>query len=127
MTSTSLMITTINLLKPFFVKTGDKIAEKIGEDLWVFIKRKLSTNNEHKLFKQEPSFSDFESELKHTLVSKIDADHNFKEELELKIIYFQKSLLKSEDICNYGRVTNQVIIQINSGEINFSYGSSTDQ
>ena len=87
----TLITTALTLATPYLIKTGEKFAEGIGEDIWKWIKKPFTKEEEKTII------SDFQMErdsdkLKAALLEKVNEDNNFKEELENAINKAQKDL-----------------------------------
>lgn len=118
----TLLTTTIALISPFIYKTGEKIAEEIGGDIWEWLKnhcrgkKEMSENNV--IFKEKINIE----EVKQFLLEKINCDNEFKKNLE-EIINQKQKILDSQfeqNIHNNGNIEKQFNLTNNSGTINFS-------
>jgi hypothetical protein len=110
----------ISLATPFLVKTGEKIAEGIGKDIWNLLKKPFSKKEQEKLEAdiQENSEKD---KIIEVLIAKINSDQQYKAELENAVIEAQKSLTayNQQKIINNGNIGKQVNVQNVTGNITF--------
>lgn len=114
----TIITTAMEILTPFFMKTGEKFGENIGESLWTWIKRAFAKNEDKQ---QLPKLSDldFQEKLKALLVEKINLDKKFKKELQHEVENAQKDIKANyqQNIENKGDIEKQIIIQENNGNI----------
>lgn len=114
----TLITTAIALATPYLLKTGESIAEGIGEDIWKLIKKPFTKDKEDQLSidinKQEDK-----DKLVTLLLEEIGKDNNFKQELESAVEKGQKDLnaYYQQNINNNGEIGKQINIQHNSGNI----------
>ena len=114
----TIITTAMALLSPYFVKSGEKFAEGIGESLWTWIKTFFSKQgNESQL----PNLDDkhFHENLKQLFQDKINSDENFKNEFEFEIEKMQEKInaRNQQNRENIGNIEKQIIIQENHGNI----------
>jgi hypothetical protein len=116
----TLITTAIALATPYLLKTGESIAEGIGEDIWKLIKKPFTKNKEAE-FSIDINQQNEKDELVNLLLEEINRDTNFKIELETAVKKGQKELKAyfQQNINNIGNIEKQVNIQTNSGDINF--------
>jgi hypothetical protein len=115
----TLITTAIAMATPYLLKTGESIAEDIGEDIWRLIKKPFTKEEETQL-SIDISRQDEKDKLVNLLLDKIGEDNNFKNELELAVNKGQKELnAYQQNINNNGTIDKQINIQTNSGDINF--------
>jgi hypothetical protein len=116
----TLITTAIAMATPYLLKTGETIAEGIGEDLWKLIKKPFIKNNDSH-FSIDITHQDEKDKLINLLMEEIDKDDSFKEELERAVLKGKKELdsYNQQNINNNGNIDKQVNIQSNSGDINF--------
>jgi organic radical activating enzyme len=114
----TLVTTALSLATPFLIKTGEKIAENIGEDIWNLIKKPFSKK------KQEALESDLQkdSEKKkiiEAIVAKLNSDLQYKVDLENAVDKAQKELnaYYQQNINNNGNIAKQINIQNVTGNI----------
>lgn len=114
----TLLTTAITLVTPYLVKTGEKFAESVGEDIWNWIKKPFSKEEEKAVFSDLQTETGIEK-LKMVLLEKINADNNFKVELENAVVKAQKNLnaYYQQNIMNNGNIEKQINIQDNKGNI----------
>jgi hypothetical protein len=114
----ALITTAIALATPYLLKTGESIAEGIGEDIWKLIKKPFTKDKKDEISidinKQEDK-----DKLVTLLLEEIGKDNNFKQELETAVEKGQKDLnaYYQQNINNNGEIGKQINIQHNSGNI----------
>lgn len=111
----TLITTTMAVLTPYLVKSGEKVAEGMGASLWTWLKEKFSNN---KQLPTAPSESD-KSTIQLQLMYDITQNKEFALALEKKIQEIKEELYSqgSMNIENNGTVEKQVNITNNSGPI----------
>lgn len=111
----TLITTTMAVLTPYLVKSGEKIAEEMGASLWTWLKDKFSNN---KQLPTAPSESD-KSIIQLQLMSDIAQNKEFALALEKKIQEIKQVLYNqgTMNVVNNGTVEKQVNITNNSGSI----------
>ncbi len=112
----TLATTAVALATPYLIKSGEKIAEGIGESVWNWIKSAFSKNEKEVLPLLEVGE---EKELISTLLEKIKTDNDFKIGLE-KVVEKAQADLQShcqQIINNKGNIEKQVNFQVNNGTI----------
>lgn len=116
----TLITAAISLATPFLIKTGEKIAENIGEDIWNLLKKPFSNKNDSVLSIDIQKETEKEK-LIDSLLDKINSDNNFKIELERAVNKAQKDLNAhyQQNINNNGAIEKQINIQNLTGDINF--------
>jgi hypothetical protein len=116
----TLITTAITLATPYILKTGESVAESIGEDIWKLIKKPFTKNKEAE-FSIDINQQIEKDNLVKLLLEEIGKDNNFKQELETAVEKGQKNLnaYYQQNINNNGNIEKQVNIQTNSGDINF--------
>lgn len=115
----TLISTAIALATPYLLKTGESIAESIGEDIWKLIKKPFTKDKETQL-SIDISRQEEKDKLINLLLEEIGKDNNFKNELEAGVEKGQKGLKAyQQNINNNGNIDKQINIQTNSGDINF--------
>jgi predicted nucleotide-binding protein (sugar kinase/HSP70/actin superfamily) len=113
----TLITTAIALATPYLLKTGESIAEGIGEDIWKLIKKPFTKDNETS-FQIDVNQPEEKSKLENLLLEEINKDSNFKQELEKAVEKGQKELnAYQQNINNNGEIGKQINIQSNSGNI----------
>lgn len=118
----TLLTATIALISPFIYKTGEKIAEEAGEDIWEWLKKHCGGKKE--IFKDNIVSKETINieKVKQVLREKINRDNEFKKNLE-EIINQKQTTLNSQfqqNIHNNGNIEKQLNLTNNSGTINFS-------
>lgn len=111
----TLITTTMTVLTPYLVKSGEKIAEEMGASLWTWLKERFSNN---KQLPTAPSESD-KSIIQLQLMSDIAQNKEFALALEKKIQEIKQVLYNqgTMNVVNNGTVEKQVNITNNSGFI----------
>jgi hypothetical protein len=114
----TLITTAITLLTPYLVKTGEKIAESIGEDLWNLIKKPFTKKEEEEIL-STLNTSEGVEELKNKLLLKITADEEYKKDLQeaVKVAEQKMNSYNQQNINNNSPIEKQVNIQSNTGNI----------
>lgn len=114
----TLITTAIALATPYLLKTGESIAEGIGEDIWKLIKKPFTKDNETQLSIDISQQRD-KDKLANLLLDEITKDNIFKRELETAVEKGQKDLnaYYQQNINNNGNIEKQINIQHNSGNI----------
>ena len=114
----TLITTAIALATPYLLKTGEKIAEGIGEDIWKLIKKPF-TKDKGSDFSIDINNPHEKEKLFGLLKDKLDNDIEFKKELETAIEKGQKELevYYQQNISNNGQIEKQINIQSNTGNI----------
>lgn len=111
----ALATTALTLATPYLVKTGEKIAEKIGEEIWNFIKTPFGTNENT----TDMTLSENQESFKQELIDKLNTDSKFENELRSLIENAEKQLVSNTQqiINNNGNIEKQVNIGNVSGNI----------
>lgn len=114
----TLIKTAIALATPYLLKTGEKIAEGIGEDIWKLIKKPF-TKDKNTEFKIDINNQQDKERLLALLKEKLVDDAEFMKKLEIAVGNAQKKLndYYQQNINNNGQVEKQINIQNNSGNI----------
>ncbi len=108
----TLVTTAIAMVSPYLLKTGEAIAEKIGEDIWNIIKKPFAKELKVDIIKDK-------EQLNHLLLQKIDTDPAFREELQNAVAIAQNKLdaYYQQNVNNTGQIEKQINIQNNTGNI----------
>lgn len=115
----SLATTAFTLISPFLTKAGEKISEKIGEDLWQIIKKPF-VNEKDKNIISDLASSDNLDHLKAEIVKKLQNDPQYLSQVKIGVENAQKEMEKyTQQINNNSPIEKQVNIGNNSGSINF--------
>ena len=106
------------LASPFLLKSGEKVAEKVGEEVWDFIRKPFTSEKQSLLLANANSVEQQEI-FKQELIQKISEDAVLEKELRLLIQDSQKKLSNSfqQNITNNGTVEKQINIQNQTGNI----------
>jgi hypothetical protein len=114
----TLIATAIELASPYLLKTGEKIAEGIGEDIWKLIKKPF-TKDKNTEFEIDINSQQEKEKLFVLLNEKLVEDVEFKKELESAVEKAQKELnaYYQQNINNSGQIEKQINIQNNTGNI----------
>jgi uncharacterized protein YaaW (UPF0174 family) len=113
----TIITTALALASPYLAKTGEKVAEKIGEDVWNMIKKPFKKDEKKELFAEPPNETQLEK-IKQELLLKVQNNESYKNEL-LQTISEAKTNLNQQNINNQGKVEKQINIQTNTGDIKF--------
>jgi len=114
----TLITTALTLATPYLIKSGEKLAEGIGEDVWAWIKKPFTTDDEKEIISNFQIDEDSEK-LKAILLEKINQDIVFKQEFEKAVNIAQEASNEyyQQNIHNNGNIEKQINIQENSGNI----------
>ncbi|MDP4285425.1 MAG: hypothetical protein Q8891_13445 [Bacteroidota bacterium] len=114
----TLITTALTLATPYLIKTGEKFAESVGEDIWKWIKKPFTKKEEQTLIADFKLDRDSDK-LKVALLEKLRDDNNFKQEFETAVTKAQSDLnaFYQQSINNSGNVEKQINIQDNKGNI----------
>lgn len=113
----TIITTALTLASPYLVKTGEKVAEKIGEDVWNMLKKPFNKEEKKELFPESPNDAHLEK-IKQELLLKVQNNQSFKNELQ-QTITEAKTNLNQQNINNQDKVEKQINIQTNTGDIKF--------
>ncbi|WP_269225677.1 hypothetical protein [Flavobacterium eburneipallidum] len=109
--------TAIALATPFLTKSGEKIAENIGEEIWKFINKPFNSEKDEFLTKQVEEDTDVQS-LEIRLIEKLHQNSEFAYNLKNIVENAQKELRENmQQINNNAVIEKQINIQNNSGSI----------
>lgn len=113
----SLTTLAISMATPFLNKTGEKIVEGVGEDIWKWIKSAFCENK-----KDAPTAltnNEDLAQVRALLLRKIENDSEFKDHLEHLVKKGQQTLnyCNQQIVNNNGEVQKQINITNNSGNI----------
>lgn len=111
----TIISTAFAIVAPFLTKTGEKIAGKMGEDVWEWIKKPFSEEEKKELL------SDLDKEenvdvLKAALIKKMEADPEFKNGFT-EVVNAVQGSPSQQNIKNEKDVGKQINITNNSGNI----------
>jgi hypothetical protein len=114
----TLITTALALATPYLVKTGEKFAEGVGEDIWKWIKKPFTKAEEKNLI-TEFNLDRDSDKLKVALIEKLNEDNDFKQEFEKAVTKAQNELnaYYQQNINNNGYIEKQINIQDNKGNI----------
>jgi hypothetical protein len=112
----TLVTTAISLVGPFIVKSGEAVAEKVGEDIWNVIKKPFSKKGREITTEQ---FRNNPEEIKADLIQELQANSDFRADLEKSVQQAQTKLKGNfqQNINSYDEVQKQINIQNNTGNI----------
>ena len=113
----TIITTALALASPYLAKTGEKVAEKIGEDVWNMLKKPFKKDKKKELFPESPNETKLEKII-YLLLFIVQKNDSFKNEL-LQTITEAKTNLNQQNINNQGKVEKQINIQTNTGDIKF--------
>lgn len=114
----TLITTALALATPYLIKSGEKIAEGIGEEIWNLIKKPFMKNHETP-FSIDITQKEEKDNLINLLSEEIEKDSNYKIELQKAVENGKKQLnaYYQQNINNNGNIEKQINIQHNSGNI----------
>ena len=110
----ALASTAFTFALPYLVKSGEKISENIGQEVWEFIKRPFSKEA------KDMTISENQEQFKKELIDKIQEDSDFEKKLRTVVETAQNKLTDSiqQNINNNGSIEKQVNVGNVSGDIN---------
>lgn len=112
----TIVTTALALATPYLIKSGEKIAENIGEYIWKLIKSPFSKKVTETI-ENEPTIDEIQK-LKPLLLDKLNQDKAFAELLSNAIEKAQSTLSQNQqNITNNSTVEKQINIQNNNGNI----------
>lgn len=111
----TLITTTMTVLTPYLVKSGEKVAEEMGASLWTWLKERFSNN---KQLPTSPSESD-KNAIQVQIMSEVSQNKEFVLALEKKIQEMKQESCNhgAMKVENNGTVEKQINITNNSGSI----------
>ena len=116
----TLIVTALTLAKPYLIKSGEKFAEGVGEDIWKWIKKPFINEEEIEIISNFQLDRDSEK-IKTALLEKFSQDVEYKREFEKAIDIAQKEITSNnqQNITNNAAIEKQVNIQNLTGDVNF--------
>jgi len=114
----SIATTALSFAAPFLLKTGEKIAENIGESIWNLIKKPFSKKEQESLESDLQKDSNKEKAIE-TIIAKLNSDLQYKVDLENAVSKAQQELTAyyQQNINNNGNIEKQINIQNVTGNI----------
>ena len=114
----TLATTALAFAAPYLSKTGEKIAESIGEEVWNILRKPFTNESDTKLLANLDS-TENQKLLSQELLNKLSQDSEFEKELRFIVDKAQKQLTTNsqQNIHNNGNIEKQINIQNNSGAI----------
>lgn len=108
----------LTLALPFLTKSGEKIAENIGQEIWDLIKRPFTASNDD-ILNSDLTVKENQEKFKEQLTFKLSQDPSFENELKALIENKQQQLIANaqQNVNNHGDVVKQINIQTNTGGI----------
>lgn len=106
----------LGLAMPYLVKTGEAIAEKVGEDIWSLVKS-IFTIEEQANIENELKKGENQDAIIQLLVERLNENSELKTNLESAIQKGQTTLSNTQTINNKGSIEKQINITQNSGNI----------
>lgn len=108
----------ITLSLPFLTKSGEKIAENIGQEIWNVIRKPFSSSHDNTLL-NDLTIKENQDKFKEQLILKLAEDQSFEKELMALVENKQQQLIANaqQNVNNHGDVTKQINIQTNTGGI----------
>lgn len=113
----TLVTTAVAITTPFLIKSGEKLAESIGEDMWNWIKKKFTKKEEEEILINPQD--GLEERLSKVLLEKIESNPDLKKELEAALLNIEKTHQSyfQQNITTNGNIEKQVNIQEVTGNI----------
>ncbi len=113
----TLVTAAVAITTPFLIKSGEKLAESIGEDMWNWIKIKFTKKEEEDILRNPQD--GLEDRLSKVLLEKIELNPDFKKELEETLHDIEKKHQSyfQQNITTNGNIEKQVNIQEVKGNI----------
>ncbi|AZB00157.1 hypothetical protein EG359_11210 [Chryseobacterium joostei] len=113
----TLITTALTLATPFLLKTGESIAEKVGEDIWAVIKSPFTKKNIEMPI--NINSEEEKNKLFNLIQNEIAENAQYKEELTVAIENGKQQLnsYSQQNINNNAEVQKQINIQSNTGSI----------
>lgn len=113
----TLVTTALSFATPFLFKTGEAIADKVGEEIWNVIKKPFQKDKSNTL-KFDINNPEEKEKLIEILVEAIRNNSDYKAELESTVAFAEKELKgHQQNIYNKGQVNKQINIQNHTGNI----------
>lgn len=112
----SLATAAIAIATPYLVKSGEVIAEKIGESIWNLIKKPFE-KDETEITSIDITKTEDVEKLQKALLIKISENDNYKHELFEGVRKAEKELQNKQQINNYSEIEKQINIGHNTGNI----------
>lgn len=109
---------TIAFVSPYLVKTGEKIAEEIGESVWNLLKKTFVSKDESDIvikIEENPESLESLAEFNNLLIEKMGKDNEFKENLFRLIDNAKKLEMTKRHVSQYG--DKALYIEKNDGNI----------
>ena len=115
----TLITAALGFATPYLIKSGEKIAEDIGEEIWKIIKKPFSKEKQPRLANDLIDKSGREK-IVEELLEKVKVDADYKLELEAAVKVAREKLeTYNQKISNFGNIDKQVNIQNLKGNITF--------
>lgn len=113
----TIALTALRFARPFLKKCGEKIAEKIGEDIWLLVK-KLFPSKDQSIMVNEVISKQDGGFVATDLAAAINQDPSLREILEKKINLAEADYKKAGlQVNNFGNIEKQINIETNFGDI----------
>lgn len=106
----------ITMAIPYLIKSGEAIAEKVGEDIWDFVKS-IFTSEEQDTIQTQISQRGNHDEVIQLLIERLNENSALIPQLENAVLNGQNQLSNNQTIVNNGTVEKQINITQNSGNI----------
>ncbi len=106
----------LGLAMPYLVKTGEAIAEKVGEDIWGLVKS-LFSSEEQNTVQSQLLANQNNDDIVQLLIDRLNQNPELRTQLEDFVIKGQETLSNNQTINNAGNVDRQINITQNSGNI----------
>jgi hypothetical protein len=113
----TLITTALAFATPYLIKTGEAIAEKVGEDIWNVIKKPFQ-KDKSTISKFDINNPEEKERLVESLIEFMRNNPNYKTELESAVVIGERELKGlQQNIYNEGQIEKQINIQNNTGNI----------
>lgn len=114
----TLVTTAVALATPYLIKTGEKLAEGVGESIWEWLKKPFTKDEIENLPTNLNSAQELES-LKLAILRKVESDATYRENLENAVVKGEQILNtnQQQNVNNHAAVEKQINIATNTGNI----------
>lgn len=111
----TIIASALSLSLPFIIKAGEGFTNKIGEDVWEWIKKPFTKPEQDALFKDLDKPENIEK-IKKELLQKVGTDSKYLMGLQ-KIVEEYQNKYNQQNITNHKKIEKQINIQDNKGPI----------
>lgn len=126
-----IVIMVFSFATPFLLKSGEAIAEKLGEDVWSLLKRPFSEDAEKQLIEKvekDPSNPQNKLMLQNAFALKLEHDAELLNEVKGKLKHIQSEISSNSEqiINNWGKISTQINIKDNFAPIQIKHDSNDE-